>query len=153
MNVTIQKLPKIRVACKRHTGPYEETKGVWEELVAWAAPKGILGPETIFLGVCYDNPQITPADQIRYDACVSLDEHQQAVGDVNEMEVGGRSYAVATHKGPYSSLGSVYDYIYHVWAGKSGKTLESGPCIEIYKNDPQDTAPEDLLTDVYVPLA
>jgi len=27
-----------------------------------------------------------------------------------------------------------------------------GPCIERYLNNPQQTAPEDLLTDIHVPL-
>jgi AraC family transcriptional regulator len=30
--------------------------------------------------------------------------------------------------------------------------LRSTPCFDIYLNDPNTTAPEDLLTDIHVPL-
>ena len=38
------------------------------------------------------------------------------------------------------------------WLPSSGRRERSAPCFEVYKNSPQDTPPEDLVTDIYLPL-
>ena len=67
-------VPAIRVAFMRHVGPYCEAGAAWERLQAWAGPRGLFGPRTLVLGVCHDDPEVTPADKVRYDACVTVDE-------------------------------------------------------------------------------
>jgi AraC family transcriptional regulator len=39
------------------------------------------------------------------------------------------------------------------WLPQSGETSGPGVAYELYRNDPTDTAPEDLVTEIYVPLA
>jgi hypothetical protein len=54
--------------------------------------------------------------------------------------------------GPYDRLGETYARLCGRWAPRSGYELRSAPCLEEYLNSPECTAPEDLVTDVYVPL-
>lgn len=56
--------------------------------------------------------------------------------------------AVMHCKGPYAGLKAAYDYLFGEWLPKSGED----PSFEIYLNDPTDTALDDLLTDICVPL-
>jgi AraC family transcriptional regulator len=35
----------------------------------------------------------------------------------------------------------------------SGREVLSAPSLEMYRNSPTNTRPEDLLTDIYLPLA
>ncbi len=42
--------------------------------------------------------------------------------------------------------------MYGVWLPESGEEPGDAPPHEVYLNAPQDTAPDDLLTDVVVPL-
>jgi len=49
-------------------------------------------------------------------------------------------------------LGKTYAILCGQWAPRDGYELRSTPCFEEYLNDPGSTAPEDLITDVYVPL-
>ena len=69
---------------------------------------------------------------------------------VKTLDVG--ECAVITHKGPYADLMSTYQNLFGAWLPNSDREFREGPCFEVYLNSPQDTAPEDLLTDVYVPL-
>ena len=39
------------------------------------------------------------------------------------------------------------------WLPRSGRRVGSGRSYEVYRNNPQDTAQEDLRTDLYLPLA
>jgi AraC family transcriptional regulator len=36
--------------------------------------------------------------------------------------------------------------------GNLRRTIGEGPAIEIYLNDASDTAPQDLITDLYLPV-
>lgn len=56
----------------------------------------------------------------------------------------------AVHVGPYDTLADTYNRIMP-YMEKEGLTM-SGPCWEIYMNDPGHTPPEDLITEIYFPI-
>jgi len=58
--------------------------------------------------------------------------------------------AFAVHKGPYELIGEVYDRLTG-WLTAEGHTIVGVPR-EIYLSDPNDTAPEDYLTEVELPI-
>jgi AraC family transcriptional regulator len=58
-----------------------------------------------------------------------------------------------SHPGPYDRRGETYARLCGQWASHSGYELRSAPCLEEYLNGPEWTEPEDLVTDVFVPLA
>ena len=152
MDVEIKKLEAMRVAFVRHVGPYNEVGTAWEKLCATLGAQGLLGGDARFIGVCYDNPEVTPPEKIRYDACVTVDEAFQPQGDIAVQTLSGGDYAVTTHIGPYDKLGLTYAKLYGGWLPQSGRELRSEPCLEFYLNDPEGADPEDLLTDIYAPL-
>ena len=152
MEVRIEKLEPMRVAFARHIGPYEECEPAWEKLCAWAGPKGLLGPDTTIIGVSYDDPEVTPPEKIRYDACITVGEDIEAEGEIGVQVIAGGDYAVTTHKGPYGNLLQTYQKLFGEWAPQSGRVVKQAACFEIYRNDPKSTPPEELITDVYIPL-
>ncbi len=152
MDVNIKQLNPLRVAFVRHVGPYAQCAAAWEKLCAWAGPRGLLGPTTICLGVCYDDPDVTPPDRIRYDACITVNSEVTPAGEIGVQEVGGGDYAVTVHRGPYERLSETYARLCGQWLPSTGRELRSSPSLEIYRNDPKSTRPEELLTDIYVPV-
>lgn len=152
MDVRIEKVAPMRVAFVRKTGPYNECEEAWEKLCAWAGKRGLLRMDAKYLGVGHDDPQITPPDKIRYDACVTVDESVEGEGAVGIQNVGGGRYAVTTHKGPYENLESVYAELMGKWLPQSGERIGDCLCFEMYLNDPDSTPPEELLTDIYLSI-
>ena len=120
--------------------------------MGWAGPRGLLGPGMKLLGIVYDDPAITAADKIRYDACLVVTRPVQPEGEFGVQELAGGPYAVATHRGPYETLGKTYQGVYGAWLPKSGYELGNSPAFEQYLNSPQNTKPEDLMTLIHVPL-
>jgi AraC family transcriptional regulator len=153
MTVRIENIPAMRVAFMRHTGPYLQVGSTWTKLMSWAGPRGLLGPNCKMIGICHDDPDVTPAEKLRYDACVVVSPQVRAEGEVGVQEIAGGDYAIATHRGPYEGLADAYRRLYGEWLPSSGREPRSSPTFEIYRNSPMDTAPENLLTDIYVPLA
>lgn len=152
MNVKIEKLEPMRVAFVRHIGPYDKVSNAWDKLCTWLGKEGLLGPGAKFIGLCYDDPEVTAPDKIRYDACVTVDENFEPLNDIVVQTIPGGEFAVVTHIGPYNKLGQTYSKLFGRWLPQSGRELRSQPSLEFYLNDPQSTEPKELLTDIYVPL-
>src|SRR5262245_22088261 len=107
-DVRIETLPPRRVAFLRHVGPYLDVGPTFQRLMAWAGRRGLFGPDTVVLGICLDDPEVTPPDKIRYDCCVTAGEHVRPEGEVGVQTVEGGEYAALTHVGPYERLGEAY---------------------------------------------
>ena len=119
----------------------------------WAGRRGLIGPATRFLGISWDDPEITPPDKLRYDAAITLARPVQPEGEFGVTELAGGDYATLLHKGPYENLSASYHLIFGGWLPASGRELRDIPCFELYLNTPQNTKPQDLLTVIHVPLA
>jgi AraC family transcriptional regulator len=144
--------PALRVACLRHLGPYTEVGSTFGRLAAWAGGRGLFGPHAKLLGVFHDDPKNTPPSALRCDCCITVSDDFQPDGDVSVMTVEGGPHAMITHKGPYSELGKAYEWLYSQWLPASGREPRQAPPFEVYINSPQTAAPEELLTEIYLPL-
>jgi AraC family transcriptional regulator len=112
------------------------------------------------IGISHDDPQATPPEEIRYDAAIAL------VSDVSlesplELTVEppvvlgslpGGEYAIFTHQGPYAGLEETYKIIMSQWVPTCQREFRDTPWFEIYRNDPATTPPDQLLTDIHIPL-
>ena len=152
LNVQVKQLQPLRVAFMRHVGPYNNVGATWEKLCPILGKEGWLGPDALFLGVCYDDPEVTSAEKIRYDACLTVDKRFIPHDDIGLQVLAGGDYAVTTHFGPYETLNKTYARLFGQWLPRSGRKLASRPCFEVYLNSPNDTAPKELLTDICMPL-
>jgi len=153
LEVQIDELEPARVAFSRHLGPYDGCGATWERLLTWAGSEGLVGHGTRFLGVCYDDPEVTPSERVRYDACVTIDRDVEPAGEFGVQTIAGGPYARTTHIGPYDRFEPTYLRLIGEWAPRSGHALRPLPCLEVYLNSPENTDPEDLVTDIFLPLS
>lgn len=152
MDISIKTLGPIRVACVRHIGPYAACEPAWQKLCGWAGPKGVLGPDTMAIGISYDDPASMPVELLRFDACISVPDSVQAEGEVGIKTIPGGRYAVAVHTGPYGGLEQAYKDLYGRWLPEQGLSPRDEPAFEIYRNDPSFTPADKLVTEICVPL-
>ena len=152
MHVTVKHQRPLRVAFMRHVGPYNQVGKTWDRFCMILGKEGLLGGDAHFIGICHDDPAVTPRHRIRYDACVTVDGRFRAAGEVGVQTVAGGDHAVLTHFGPYEKLGESYAKLLGEWLPRSGRMLRSSPCFEICLNSPENTDPKDLITDIHAPL-
>lgn len=152
VEVRVETVAPMRVAFVRHIGPYAAVGSAWERLFRWAMSRGQLGPQLCMLGVVYDDPEVTPPDRVRYDACLTVGSTCSPEGDVGVQEIGGGDFAIVEHRGPYDRLGETYARLCGEWLPASGCELRTAPPFEAYLNSPRDSAPEELRTLVHLPL-
>jgi AraC family transcriptional regulator len=152
MNVAIKNLRPMRVAFMRHNGPYNQVGKTWDRFLMLLGKDGLMGGSSQFIGICHDDPAVTPREKIRYDACMSVDQKFRPDGEIGAQVIPGGDYAVLTHFGPYARLGESYAKLLGQWLPRSGRHLRATTCLEIYFNSPENTGPEDLVTDIHAPL-
>ncbi len=152
MDVRIKRMQPMRLAFMRHMGPYDQVGPLWEKFLVFAMRNGMLVPNMQMLGVPHDDPRVTPAEKLRYDACITVNASFEPRDEVGVQEIHGGDYAVVTHRGSYDGLGDVYDTLIGSWLPSSGREPGDGPAFEIYRNSPRDTPPAELITDIFVPL-
>lgn len=152
MDISIKNLDPIRVACVRHVGPYADCGPAWQKLCGWAGQKGLLGPDTLAIGISHDDPASMPAGILRFDACVSVPDTAQGEGEVAIRTIPGGRYAVVVHVGPYGGLEKVYKDLYGRWLPEQGLSPRDEPAFEVYRNDPSFTPADKLVTEICVPL-
>lgn len=112
----------------------------------------LTNPMVKVLGISHDDPIVTDEDKCRFDACISLIKEYPLEGNVGIQTVKGGKYAIFLHKGPYSELSDVYRAICGEWIPNNNYKVRDLPIFEVYLNDCCVTKPEDLLTEIYLPL-
>jgi AraC family transcriptional regulator len=151
--VTVRTDPARRLVCVPHKGPYPEIGRAFEKLGATVAARGLyprLGP---MVGVYYDSPADTKPANLRSHAGLEAPSDLPIEAPLEEVILPAGRHAVLTFTGPYSGLPAAYDQLLGIWLPASGETYGTSPMFEVYLNSPMDTAPDDLLTEICLPLA
>jgi AraC family transcriptional regulator len=148
----IREIKPIPVIYVHAIGDYNNVGPAWEKLSKFMKEQKLFSFGTDFIGVSYDDPNVTETEKLRYDACASVKKEIKPEGEVGYKELEGGLYAIFRHKGPYKNFSQTYDEIYLNWLPDSGYELRDAPSLEFYLNSPGRTKPENLKTDVYIPV-
>jgi AraC family transcriptional regulator len=129
--VRVAELRPQPVAFLRHVGPYEDVDGsLFDELAAWARGRAdVTGP---WLGLGHDAPGITPAERLRFDACLGVRAERHTRGPIAFQTVPGGWYAVATHTGPYTTLPDAHRTVHATARTFAGYRVAGLPLVECY---------------------
>ena len=152
ISITIEKLPERKAIFVRHVGPYDQVGSAWAKLFKYAGIRFMIGRNPDMFALVHDDPEVTPPDKIRYDACLVTTRNVKPKGDIGVTTLPAGEYASTIHLGPYNTLNDSYAALCGQWLPTSGRELAPKPSIERYLNNPNKTPPEKLETRIYMPL-
>ncbi|NBW48989.1 MAG: AraC family transcriptional regulator [Betaproteobacteria bacterium] len=150
--VDIRYVPAVQLAGLPHRGSYMRIGKAFENGFARMGAQGLLRQDTRWLALYHDDPAVVPEKQLRAWAGLSLPTESSAMPPLEPRTLGGCVCAVLRHRGPYSTMGAAYQWLYGSWLLQSGREALDQPVFEEYLNNPRDTAPPDLLTEICLPL-
>jgi DNA gyrase inhibitor GyrI len=76
MKIKIEVVPEYEIAYIRQIGSYgADNIQTMEKLKTWAKDNHLLDHESIILGIALDNPDITRAEDCRYDTCLVISKN------------------------------------------------------------------------------
>lgn len=154
MEVRIEEMPAVRAVYVRRAGEYgTAATQAWEALCRWAGPRGLLAPGRMLFSVGHGDPTVTPADKLRYDACLAIDAETRVDEQVGVMELSARRVAKARYEGPGEGILGAYKAFYSEWLPESGFVPASMPPIEVYLPE-EGNRPESnhFVMDICVPI-
>lgn len=134
----------------RIVGQYGEEmpyKTAWDKLMKFLKEKQALSAATRFIGLSFDDPNVTIAGQCRFYACATIDKPVEAVGVFGTLRLRKGKYAVYTLKDSYSNLQEFYNNI----SVSFNHTIRHGMLFEEYIHY-TGTDSEAALTKIYIPI-
>ncbi len=151
--VEIREVAAVPVAGIDHRGSYMLIGKAFEAAYGALAAQGLVQPDARWLAVYLDDPFAVPEAQLASRAGLSVPDDAAPAPPLQRFTLGGRRCAVLRHRGPYATMRAAYQWLYGHWLVAAGCEAADLPVFEEYLNHPRNTAPADLLTDIYLPLA
>jgi AraC family transcriptional regulator len=133
MEIAEIQLPARRVAYVRHFGEYglQPTLRTLKRLLRWAGSRGLLDAGRV-LGIPWNNPRVTPAEDCCYDACIEVPDHFEpdhpAIG-AQTLEAG--TYLVRSCNCVNGDLETPWQE-FLAWYRESPWEMTDEPCFEVY---------------------
>lgn len=154
IEIEVQEIPVKQIAYIRLSGSYMSLDycSAWQRLWQFVKEQNLFSEEIEHVCVYHNDPKVTEPDKLRTDVCLVLPKLAEAKGEVGVKPLAGGKYAVFRYQGSYEYLKSVYDTIYASLLPEKGYKLADLPGYEKYLNNPADTASEDLVTEIYIPI-
>lgn len=151
-DVTITTQPARRVAAMAHIGPYDQIGGCFQRLNDLAAARNLWPGTAGMMGIYHDDPDHVAAEALHAHAGLILQDGAAVPDGLEMVELPGGTYAALHYQGPYENIGPAWTHLFGTWLPASGRIPTGTPCYELYLNSPSNTAPENLKTDICLPL-
>lgn len=145
--------PERRVFAVAHAGPYFEIGPAFGRLADLTAEHGLRAAGRELIGIFCDDPDVTAPADLRSHAGIIVGDAAHCPPGLEDVRLAPGRHAVLRLTGPYSGLQPAYVWLFSEGLAGAGVVASSAPSFEIYRNDPSDTPPDDLITDIFVPLA
>ncbi|NLW50213.1 MAG: GyrI-like domain-containing protein [Candidatus Brocadiaceae bacterium] len=131
LEVQIKELEPITVMSLPFTGPYDQALGKLEELMSWLLRAGHPYSGKPF-GCFYDDPAKVPADQLRAEVCLPIEETCQGEEEIVRKVVPGGTMASAMFTGDFSNVYQAYVEIFEAITARGYKYRAGEPTREVY---------------------
>ena len=155
MQVDQMMMPSLRVASFRRVGPYGPQVGeAFCKLAGWAMKNQLFNERALMIGAYYDCPDVTPPEQCRMDACITLSPDaapQLEDGIIIQTLAGGHCA---------TTLCSIYNHDFKSawkkfgdWMAEHKGEWDDRPALEIYYGPCSDYHPlHKYVVDLVTPL-
>ena len=151
-DVAVREMPALPLLGVEHRGSFMAIGRAFDLLYARIASSGLGRPGMRMLALYFDDPAVTPEAELRSLAAVAGCARPEHDIGLVKTEVPAGSYAVLDYIGPYASMRAAYDWLYGSWLPRSGHEPAGGPLVEEYFNNPRDTPPKELRTQIGLEL-
>ena len=159
MSVEIVRFPEVQIAYMEHQGPLSELGLTISKMIAFRKANGFSpskGHRTYALfyppyqSILGQKPGQPPEQRVELAFSVDSAVSDKSAGVKPGFIRAGR-YARAQYQGPREQIPMV-EWLVNSWLPSSNEEHSGGPVILQFLDADPSTAPEALLTDIYLPL-
>lgn len=138
----------------RLSGSYNglDYENAWRSLWKYVQQNNLFSDSMEHLCVYHGDPKVTESDKLMADVCLIVSKSVTPKGEIGVKEIPGGKYVVFHYVGSYNNLPAVYDTIYGKWIPEDGYRIGESSGYEKYLNSPSDTKPEELISEIFIPI-
>ncbi len=148
--IEIKEMPEINVVYIRHTGQYDQIGKVFEKLVKWAGPRGLINAATKTITVYQDDPAVTEMEKVRQDACITVTGDVKTEGEIGKAVIPGGKYAAGRFQVDAKGFEKAWNTMC-LWVTESGYQFCGSP-YELYCNSLEDDKHEQFDVEICIPV-
>ena len=157
LKVEVRDLKEMNVAYVRHVGPYagddELFRGLFEKLMRWAGPRGLLQqPDLDTVIVYHDNPEVTDQSRLRTSVCISVPLGTEVTGEIGLMSVPSGKYACGHFELSANEYPDAWNAMCGQWLPDSGWQPDDRPCFERCLNNPEEHPDHKHIIEICIPV-
>jgi AraC family transcriptional regulator len=147
----VKQIEKLHLAYISHKGKMEAISGVFDRLVKWAAPKGLMNEKTRMVTIYHDSPKITDPNNLRMSACIILNKPIKVDGEVSLKTIKTTKCSVSRVEITPFEFQQAWESSF-VWMVENGyKKSEIDP-FEIYYNNAAEHPENKFIVDLCIPV-
>jgi len=153
----IKEIEEMTAACVSFVGNYLGNPTVFGDLFGklcgWAGPKQLMGPDTIFMSAYYDDPGITPPEELKLDVCMTIKNGIEVEGEIKKKKLPGGKYVVMrTELTGSEEYGPAWEKVVE-WLIQNDLEIDmSRASYEIYLNSPEKHPQKHHILDICMPV-
>lgn len=134
-------------------GPFDQMPQAFERVYGWLQAQGHV-PQGMPVAVYLNDPsEVEPADAL-WEIWAPIEQDAEQYGPDTEglaiKRIPTMTVATTMHQGPYEGVAPAYERL-GAWIADKGLQM-AGPPMEAYLNDPYEVPPEQILTEVMMPV-
>jgi len=154
--VEVLTLDSMNLAYIRYTGPYKGDgklfHRIWNNLCSRAGAKDLIDPESRYMAIYHDNPELTQENQLRVTVAVSTSVEFQPTEKLGRMKLEGGKYGMAHFRLNSSEYQQAWNWVYGHWLPQSGYLPGDQPSFELFPEDDQKSSDGRYPVVICIPL-
>lgn len=150
--VTVQNVDKLQIAYISHKGEMEKIGEVFNRLIHWATPKGLMNQENLrLLTIYHDSPKITSPDNIRSSIAIVLNSKTSVEGEVSLKTINPGKCIVSRFEITPNEFQQAWESSF-VWMSENGYKKGDKDPLEVYYNNAQEHPENKFIVDLCIPI-
>ena len=137
--VTLEQMPRLKLAYLRYVGRYQEDELLFDDLYGrlfqWAIPRGFLNETPVRFNIFHDNPHITPGKRLRVMTAIPVPESVRNSDTVGLSTLSGGTYGVCRMQLRKGEFVKAWEWLFTAWLARSGCELDDREMFERYLSE------------------
>ncbi|MFY0630127.1 MAG: GyrI-like domain-containing protein [Flavobacteriaceae bacterium] len=142
----------LELAYISHVGKVDLIGNVYNDLVRWATPKGLMTQENLRMVTIYhDSPKITDPDHLRISVCMVLNSSTTVEGQVGLRTLDAGKCIVSRFEITPFEFQQAWESNF-VWMSENGYKKGDKDPFEIFHNNYLDHPEQKFIVDLCIPI-
>jgi AraC family transcriptional regulator len=152
-----RQLDQMAILYIRHTGPFAGNSqlflSLFQELLAWAKPRGLVNyPATKSIVIYHDPVGITEKEKLRISVGISAPGDVLAQGKIGKLWVSKGRYLICRFELKNDAYGQAWAHVYRNVIPQRGLQPNDGYCFETYPHNCYNKMTDTTMVDICVPV-